>query len=95
MFISRAASRRLCLSSNFFVAFPVRPSGNMHVFLDGCPVSTRSGPSSAGAAPEVAPKSRKANLFNFLLCNFHAQCAATLFGGFPVVIADMSLSMLV
>jgi hypothetical protein len=37
----------------------------------------------------------KANRLDFLLCNFHAQCAATLLGGFPVVIAEMALSMLV
>ena len=41
MFISIAASRRLCFSSIFFVAFPVCPSGNIKVFLDGCPVSAR------------------------------------------------------
>jgi hypothetical protein len=58
-------------------------------------VWTRSGSSSAGAAPEVAPKSRKANHLNFLLCNFCAQCAATILGVFPVVIADMAFSMLV
>ncbi len=95
MFISRAVSHRLCLSNIFFVAFPVCSSGNTNVFLDGCPVSTRSGLFSAGAAPEVAPKSRKANRLNFLLCNFRVQCAATLLGGLPVVIADMALSMLV
>ena len=89
MFISLAASRRLCLSSIFFVAFPVRPSGNINVFLDGCPVSSRSGSSSAGAAPEVAPESRKANRLDFLVCSFRAQCAATLLGGFSVVIVDM------
>ena len=95
MFISLAASRRLCLSSIFFVAFPVRPSGNINVFLDGCPVSSMSGLSSAGAAPEVAPESRKANRLDFLLCNFCAQCTATLLGGFLVMIADMALSLLV
>ena len=63
-------TRRLCLISIFIVAFPVRPSGNINVFLDGCQVSSRSGSSSAGAAPEVAPKSRKVNCLNFLLCNF-------------------------
>jgi hypothetical protein len=75
--------------------FPVRPSGNINVFLDGCPVSTRSDSSSAGAAPEVAPESRKANRLNFLLCNFCVQCTPTLLGGLPVMIADMALSMLV
>ena len=95
MFISLAASRRLCLSSIFFVAFPVRPSGNINVFLDGCPVSSRSGSSSAGAAPEVAPESRKANRLDFLVCSFRAQCAATLLGGFLVMIVDMALSLLV
>ena len=95
MFISRADSRRLCLSSIFFVAFPVRPSGNINVFLEDCLVSIRSGLSSAGAAPEVAPESRKANRLSFLLCSFCAQCAATLLGGLPVPIADMALSMLV
>ena len=53
MFISRADSRTLCLSSIFFVASPVRPSGNINVFLEDFPVSIRSGSSSAGAAPEV------------------------------------------
>ena len=95
MFISLAASRRLCLSSIFFVAFPVRPSGNINVFLDGCPVSTRSSSTSAGAAPEVAPESRKANRLDFLVCSFRAQCAATLLGEFLVVIVDMALSLLV
>ncbi len=95
MFISRAASRRLCLSSIFFVAFPVRPSGNINVFWDGCPVSSRSGASSSGAAPEVAPESRKANLLDFLFCSFCAQCAAILLGEFPVTVADMAFLMLV
>ena len=95
MFISRSASRRLCFRSIFFVTFPVRLSGNMNVFLDCCSVSTRSGSSSAGAAPEVAPKSRKVNRLNFLLCSFCAQCAATLLGGLPFPTADKALSMLV
>jgi hypothetical protein len=95
MFISLAAILRLCLSSIFFVAFPVRPSGNIIFFLDGCPVLTRSGMSSSGAAPDVAPESRKANRLSFLLCNFRAQCAATSLMGLPVPIADMALSMLV
>ncbi len=95
MIISRAASRRLCLSSIIFVAFPVCPSGNINVFLEGCPVSIRSGSSSAGAAPEVAPESRKANRLNFLLCSFCAQCAATLLGGLTVTIAYMAFSLLV
>jgi len=43
MFISWADCRRLCLSSIFFVAFPVHPSGNINVFLEDCPVSIRSG----------------------------------------------------
>ena len=50
--------------------------------------------SSAGAALEVAPKSRKANLLNCLLCSFFAQCAATLLGGIPFPIANRALSML-
>ena len=79
----------------FFVAFPVRPLGNINVFLEDCPVSIRSGSSSAGAAPEVAPESRKANPLNFLLCSFRVQCAATLLGGLSVTIADMAFSMLV
>jgi hypothetical protein len=95
MFISRAASRRLCLSSILFVAFPVCPSGNMNVFRDGCPVSSRSSGSSSGAAPEVAPESKKANLLDFLFCRFCAQCAAILLGGFPVTISDMAFLMLV
>ena len=94
MFISLAASRRLCFSSIFFVAFPVRPSGNIKVFLDGCHVSARSGSSSAGAAPEVAPESRNANRLNCLLCSFFPQCVATLLGGLPFPIADRALSML-
>jgi len=95
MFISQADSRRLCLSSIFFVALHVLLSGNINVFLEDCPVSMRSGSSSAGAAPEVAPESRKANRLNFLLCSFRAQCAATLLGGFTVTIADMAFSLLV
>ena len=94
-FISQAASCRLCFSSIFFVAFPVRPSGNIKVFLDGCPVLARSGSFYAGAAPEVAPKSRKVNLLSFLLCGFRAQCAATLLSGLPFPISDKALSMLV
>ena len=91
MFISRADSRKLCLSSIFFVAFHVRPWGNINVF----PVSIRSGLSSAGAAPEDTPESRKVNCLNFLLSSFHVQCAATLLGGLSVMIADMAFSMLV
>ena len=64
-------------------------------FLDGCPVLARSGSSSAGAAPEVAPKSRKANCLNFLLWSFFAQWAPTLLGGLPFPIPDKALSMLV
>ncbi len=95
MFISRVARQRLCLRSIFFVAFLVRPSGNMKVFWDGCPVSSRSGASSSGAAPEVALESRKANLFDFLSCSFHAQCAAILLDGIPLAIADMAILTLV
>jgi hypothetical protein len=95
MFISRAASRRLCHRSIFFVAFPVRPSGNITAFVDGCPVSSRSGLSSSGAAPKDAPESRKANLLDFLLCNFCAQFAATLLVGPEFAIADRALSALV
>jgi hypothetical protein len=79
----------------FFVAFPVHPLGNINVFLEDCLVSTRSSLSSAGAAPEAAPESRKVTRLNFLLCSFRAQCAATLLGGLPVTIADMAFSMLV
>ncbi len=95
MFIYRAARRRLCLRSIFFVAFPVHPSGNMKVFWDGCPVSSRSGASSSGAAPEVAPESRNANLYDFLLCNFCTQCVATLLDGIPFTITNMAISTLV
>jgi hypothetical protein len=94
MFISLAASRRLCFSRIFFVAFPVRPSGNIKVFLDGCPVSARSGSSSDGAAPEVAPESRNANRFSFMLCSCFAQCAAILLSALSFPIADRALSML-
>ena len=95
MFISRAASQRLCLSSIFFVAFPVRPSRNMNVFWDGCPVLSRPGASSSGAAPEVAPESRKVNLLDFLFCSFYAQCTTTLLDGIPLAIADMAIPTLV
>jgi hypothetical protein len=95
MLISRAARWRLRLRSVFFVAFPVRPSGNMKVFWDGCPVSSRSGESSSGDAPEVALESRKANLVDFLFCSFCAQCAATLLDGIPLAIADMAIPTLV
>jgi hypothetical protein len=95
MFISQAARRRLCLRSIFFVAFPVRPSGNMKVFWDGCPVLSRSGGSSSGAAPEVAPESRKANLLDFLFCSFCTQCAATLLDRIPLAVADMAILTLV
>jgi hypothetical protein len=67
----------------------------MKVFWDGCPVLSRSGASSYGAAPEVAPESRKANLLDFLFGSFCAQCAATLLDGIPLAIADMAISTLV
>ncbi len=95
MFISRAARRRLCLRSIFFVAFPVCLSGNMKVFWDGCPVLSRSSASSSGSALEVAPESRKANLLDFLFCSFCTQCAATLLDGIPLAIADMAIPTLV
>jgi hypothetical protein len=95
MFISQAASRRLCCRSIFAVAFLVRPSGNITVLLEGCLVSSRSGSCSSGAAPVIAPESRKANLLDFLLCSFCAKCAATLFDGPLFTIADRALSTLV
>ncbi len=95
MFISWAASQRLCCRSIFFVTFPVHPSGNIIVFMDGCLVSSKSGWSSSGAAPKVAPESKKANLLDFLLCNFCTQCTATLLVGPPFAIADRALSALV
>jgi hypothetical protein len=95
MFISRVARRRLCLRSIFFVAFTVRPSGNMNVFWDDCLVPSGSGAFSSGAAQEVALESRKANLLDFLFCSFRAQCATTLFDGTPLAIANMAISMLV
>ena len=67
----------------------------MNIFWDGCPVSSRFGASSSGAAPEVALESRKANLLDFLFCSFCAQCAATLLGGIPLAIAYMAISTLV
>ncbi len=70
-------------------------SGNMKVFWDGCPVSSRSGVSSSGAAPEVDPESRKANLLDFLFCSFCAQCTTTLLDGIPLAIANMAISTLV
>ena len=94
MFISLAASRRLCLSSILFVAFPVRPLGNIKVFSDGWPVSSRSSSTSSGAAPEVAPKSRNANRLSLLILNFCAQCNSCLLGGIPLPIADRADSML-
>ncbi len=83
------------MKSIFFVAFPVHPSGNMKVFWDGCPVSSRSSASSSGAAPEVAPESRKVNLLDFLFCSFYAQCTTTLLDGIPLAIADMAIPTLV
>ena len=94
MFIFLAASRRLCFSSIFFVAFLVRPSGNMNVFLDGCPVSSSSGSTSSGAAPEVAPESRKATRLSLLILNFCAQYYSCLLGGIPFPIADRAVLML-
>ena len=94
MFISLAASRRLCLSSILFVAFPVLPSGNIKVFLDGCPVSSRSGLTSSGAAPEVAPESRNATCLSLLILNFRAQCNSCLLGGIPLPIAARAVLML-
>ena len=95
MFISLAASPRLCFSSIFFVAFLVRLLGNMNVFLDGCPVSSRSGLTSSGAAPDVAPESRKATHLSLLMLNFCAQCNSGLLGGIPLPMADRAVSMLV
>ena len=94
MFISFAASRRWCLSSILFVAFPVRPSGNMKVFSDGSPVSSRSSLTSSGASPEVAPESRYASRLIFLILNFRAQCDSCLLGGIPLPIADRAVLML-
>ena len=93
MFISLAASRRLCFSSIFFVAFPVRPSGNMKVFSDGCLVSSRYVSTSSGAAPDVAPESRKATRLSPLMLNFRAQCNSSLLGGIPLPMADRAVSM--
>ncbi len=93
MFISLAASHRLCLSSILFVAFPVRPSGNIQVFSDECPVSSSSSLTSSGAAPEVAPESRKATCLSLLMLNFLAQCDSCLLGGIPLPIADRAVSM--
>ncbi len=81
MFISCAAIRQLCLRSIFLVALPVRPSGNMNVFLDILPVLSRSCSSSSRAALDVAPESRKAYRHAFLFANLRAQCAATLLVG--------------
>ncbi len=58
-------------------------------------MSSRSGASSSGAAPEVAPESRKAILLDFLFASFRAQCAATLLDGIPLAIANMAISTLV
>jgi hypothetical protein len=95
MFISRAVIHRLCLRSIILVAFPVRPLGNMHVFMEILPVLLRSCLSSSRAAPDVAPKSKKAYWHDFMFANLHAQCAATLLVGWPSVLASMAISSLV
>ncbi len=76
MLISHAAICRLCLRRIFLVAFLVHPSGNMNVFLDILPVSSRSCLSFSGASPDVAPESKKAYRHDFLFVNLRAQCAA-------------------
>jgi hypothetical protein len=93
MFISHAVMFRLCLRSIFLVAFPVHPSGNMNIFLDILPVSSRSGSSSSRATPDVAPKSRKAYHHAFLFANLRTQCAATR-GGTDKIIKNNLLNLL-
>ncbi len=91
MFISCAAIHRLRLRSIFLVAFLVRPLGNMNVFLDISLVLSRACLSSSGAAPDIAPKSKKAYRHAFLFVNLHGQCAATLLVGWPSVLANMAI----
>jgi hypothetical protein len=95
MLISCAAIRRLCLRSIFLVAFPVRPLGNMNVFLNILLALSRSCLSSYGAALDVAPESKKAYWHAFLFVNLRAQCAATLLVGWSSVLANMAISPLV
>ena len=72
----------------------MRPSGNIKVFSDGCPVSSRSSSTSSGAAPEVAPESRNATRLILFILNFRDQCNSCLLGGIPLPIADKAVLML-
>ena len=82
------------LEENFLGCFSGPSVGNMNVFLDISPVSSRSCSSSSGAAPDVAPESKKAYRRNFLFANLCAQCVATLLVGWPSVLAHMAISLL-
>ena len=88
MFISLAAGQSLCFRHIFFVALFVCLSGNMNVFFDSSPVSSKASSSSSGAAPDVAPVSRIPVFCSLLLITFHAQCAATLLTGLVTVVAS-------
>jgi hypothetical protein len=86
MFISLAPSLILCLSSILWVARTLLLSGSMKIFVDGCPVYSKSSASSGLPAPDVAPVSRiPVRALRFAI--FHAQCAAILLLG-PDSIAD-------
>jgi hypothetical protein len=102
MFISRAVGHRLCFVSILFVALFVRLSGNMKVFVDASPVSTKHSSSSSGAAPDVAPvssmpilRSSMPILRSVRLLIFRSQCAATLLVGPMSVVAFIAQSTLV
>ena len=56
-------------------------------------MSSKSGLTS-GAAPEVAPESRKATCLSLLMLNFCAQCDSSLLGGIPLPMSDKAVSML-
>ncbi len=95
MFISLAAGRSLCFRCIFFVALFVRLSGNMNVFFDGLPVSSKASSFSSGAALDVAPVSRIPIFCSLLLLTFRAQCAGTLLTGLVAVVAVIALSTLI
>jgi hypothetical protein len=70
MFISLAAGQSLCFRHIFFVALFVRLSGNMNVFFNSLPVSSKASLSSSGAAPDVAPVSRIPVFFSLFVNYF-------------------------
>ena len=95
MFISLAAGQSLCFRYIFFIALFVRLSGNMNIFFDSSPVSSKASSSYSGAAPDVAPVSRILVFCSLLLFTFCAQCAATLSIGLVAVVAAIALSTLI